>query len=190
MKIHIQEVHLHNEDPVLAGRLSGRRAFARAVEELSTLEPGRVVALDFRAVDLATSSFLSEAVLALRDHLSGRQPPAYLIVANLNQAVEEELEYLLSRASDALLSCTISNAAHRTSKIKILGTLEPALRDTYELVRKRGLASAIELHSESSGQSNIGPTAWNNRLATLVKKSLLLEVTQGRSKKYRPVLEQ
>jgi hypothetical protein len=35
----------------------------------------------------------------------------------------------------------------------------------------------------------VGATAWNNRLTSLAAKSLVVEILQGRTKKYRPVLE-
>jgi len=72
----------------------------------------------------------------------------------------------------------------------LLGALEPKLNDTLELVKQRGEASAVELHSDSDEAKKIGPTAWNNRLNTLAAKSLLMEVWQGgRTKKYRPIME-
>ena len=62
-------------EPVLAGRLAGKRAFLSALEQLPEMAEPTLVLLDFRDVALATSSYLSEAVLTLRDHLRLRRHP-------------------------------------------------------------------------------------------------------------------
>lgn len=175
-----------DEEPTLAGRLCGKRALVRFLEGLPPLADPAVVALDFKGVALATSSFLDEAVLHFRDHLRLGRTPASLIVANLGDGVEEELDDLLIRASDALLSCKLSDHSE-VSDVRLLGNLEPKLKETFDLVNKKGEASATELHTESDDP--IKATAWNNRLNALVAKSLLIEIPLGRAKKYRPVLE-
>jgi len=53
-------------EPILAGRLTGKRAFVTALEALPEMVEPTLVLLDFRNVDFATSSFLSEVVLPLR----------------------------------------------------------------------------------------------------------------------------
>lgn len=186
MNIQTVAMHRPSDDPVLAGRLNGKRAFASAIEQVA-FEAPTIVVLDFRSVALATSSFLSEVVLPLRDHLRTRQPPGFVVVANLTETVREELDDLLTRSSDAVMSC--STTAGGVSNAKLLGTLEHSLRETFDLVKQKGEASAVELYSESGESKGVGPTAWNNRLAMLAAKSLLIELPRGRAKKYRPVLE-
>lgn len=176
--------------PVLAGRLDGKRAFARTLEALPTIAAPTLVVLDFNGAEIATSSFLDEAVIRCRDHLRLGRSPAYLMVANLNTQIEEELHDLLVRASDAMVSCTISGNGHIGDK-KMLGALEPKLSETLELVKQKGGASAVQLHDEADdAEKKIGPTAWNNRLSSLAAKGLVVEVVQpGRTKKYRPIME-
>ncbi|MEQ9795603.1 hypothetical protein [Parvibaculum sp.] len=176
--------------PILAGRLDGKRSFARTLEILPTITAPTLVVLDFNGVELATSSFLDEAVIRCRDHLRLGRSPAYLMVANLNAQIEEELSDLLVRANDALVSCTISGNGHIDDK-KMLGALEPKLNETLELVKQKGAASAVQLHDEAGeSEKKIGPTAWNNRLSSLAAKGLVVEVVQpGRAKKYRPIME-
>jgi hypothetical protein len=177
-----------NEEPVLAGRLEGKRIFRRVLEELPIFPDTTLLLLDFRGVELATSSFLSEAVLPLRDHLRFRRPPAYVVVANLSEKVAEELDELLVRMGEAILSCDIS-ANGDISEVHLSGRLEQKLLDTFNLIRQKGLASAVELHAESHESGGIGPTAWNNRLNILTGKSLVVEIAEGRTKKFQPVLE-
>lgn len=177
-------------EPVLAGRLDGKRSFARTLETLPIITAPTLVLLDFNGVELATSSFLDEAVIRCRDHLRLGRSPAYLMVANLKAQIEEELSDLLVRASDAMVSCTITGNGHIDNK-KMLGALEPKLSETLELVKQKGSASAVQLHDEAEeSEKKIGPTAWNNRLSSLAAKSLVVEMVQpGRTKKYRPIME-
>ena len=147
-----------------------------------------LVLLDFRNVDLATSSFLSEVVLPLRDHLRLRHPPGYAVAANLSETVREEVEEMLRRSGDALLTCT-TNAAGHISEVQLCGKLEDKLQETLSLVSRKRETTAAQLHEESREVDAVGATAWNNRLASLAAKSLVVEVLQGRTKKYRPVLE-
>jgi hypothetical protein len=187
MKLTSIQITRPDEEPILAGRLGGKRMFLKALEEMPSLSEPTVVILDFAGVDLATSSFLSELLIPLRDHLRFRRPPGYVVVANANDRVIEEMDELLSRIGDALLACKSAN--DKISRIELVGKLDPKLLETLELVRRQGETSAVELHSYSTDSDSIGPTAWNNRLAALARKSLVIEIPQGRLKKYRPILE-
>ncbi len=177
-----------NEEPILAGRLSGKRTFLRVLEEIPSFTAPTLLILDFRGVELATSSFLSEAVLPLRDHLRFRRPPAYVVVANLADKVAEEFDELLIRTSDAILACDI-RANGDIAHVRLVGKLEEKLLETFNLIRQKGTASAVELHAELRESDGIGPTAWNNRLSVLTSKSFVMEIAQGRTKKYQSVLE-
>jgi hypothetical protein len=175
------------DEPVLAGRLSGKRAFLSALGRLPVIAEPTLILLDFAGVDLATSSFLSESVLPLRDHLGVRGQPGYVVAANLNDVVREEIEEMLRRSGDALITCT--NTAGGIRDVQLCGKLEDKLRETLGLVSSKGETTAAALQKECRDTDPVGPTAWNNRLATLAAKRLVVEVLQGRTKKYRPVLE-
>jgi hypothetical protein len=175
------------DEPVLAGRLSGKRAFLAALEQLPDMAEPTLVLLDFAGVDLATSSFLSEAVLPLRDHLRLRGQPGYVVAANLKDDVREEIEEMLRRSGDALLACT-TTAGDQIGDVQLCGKLEDKLHETLSLVSRKGETTAARLHEESHAADPVGATAWNNRLASLATKRLVVEILQGRTKKYRPVL--
>ncbi len=93
-------------DPILAGRLSGKRAFVAALEQFPELPEPTLVLLDFSGVDFATSSYLSEMLVPLRDHLRLRHQPGYVVAANLSDKVREEIEEMLRRSGDAFLTCS------------------------------------------------------------------------------------
>jgi hypothetical protein len=175
-------------EPILAGRLSGRRAFVSALEQLPEMNEPALVLLDFTGVDLATSSYLSEVLVPLREHLRMRRQPGYAVAANMNEKVREEVEEMLRRSGDAFLTCT-TDSAGQIADVQLCGRLDEKLQETLKLVSRKRETTAAQLHEETRGVDTIGATAWNNRLATLAAKSLVVEILQGRTKKYRPVLE-
>src|ERR1700683_1982526 len=81
---------------VLAGAPRGRRVLAQLLEcvdrEPETPEP---VFLDFTDIDVATASFLREAVLGFKDSVRQRKQNLYPVVANLNDNLVDELKLLL-----------------------------------------------------------------------------------------------
>ncbi len=77
--------------------------FVSTLDDMPVLTEPALVVLDFAGIELATSSFLSELLIPLRDHLRFRRPPGYVVVANANEKVCEEMEDMLSRIGDAVL---------------------------------------------------------------------------------------
>ena len=55
--------------------------------------------------------------------------------------------------------------------------------------RARLILETVDAMAAAWSIERVGATAWNNRLASLAAKSLVVEILQGRTKKYRPVLE-
>jgi hypothetical protein len=175
-------------DPILAGRLSGQRAFVAALEQFPELMEPTLVLLDFTGVDLATSSYLNQVLVPLRDHLRLRREPGYAVAANLHHNVREEIEEMLRRSGEAFLTCT-TDASGQITDVQLCGRLDEKLQETLKLVSRKRETTAAQLHEESRAVDTVGATAWNNRLASLAAKSLVVEILQGRTKKYRPVLE-
>lgn len=185
MKFVTVKIWQPTDEPYLAGRIDGRRALVRLLEAVPQERDTLLVIVDFLGVELATSSFLSESVLRLRDHLRLGGVATYLAVANLSELVAEEFDDLLRRAGDALVACEMG-ADDQPVNGRLIGRLDPKLAETLELLAAKGEASAVDLHGV--GDRGIGPTAWNNRLSSLAAKSLVEEIPSGRSKKYRPLL--
>jgi hypothetical protein len=181
-------MHRPGVDPILAGRLLGQRAFVAALERFPEQTEPTLVLLDFTGVDLATSSYLSEVLVPLRDHLRLRRQPGYAVAANLNEKVREEIEELLRRSGEAFLTCAVDTSGKITD-VQLCGRLDDKLQETLKLVSHKRETTAAQLHEEFRSVESVGATAWNNRLASLAAKSLVVEVLQGRMKKYRPVLE-
>jgi hypothetical protein len=71
---------------------------------------------------------------------------------------------------------------------RILGEVDPKQRVALESVRLLGEADAATLQKRFADE-NVGVTAWNNRLAALSAKGILVATQRGRAKSYRLVLE-
>jgi hypothetical protein len=174
---------------VLAGALNGKRALGKLVE-MTVQEPfePEPVYLDFSKVEVATASFLRESVLTLRDIVRGQRSNFYPVIANANANIRDELiELVDGRRSDVLITCTLSESSTVTD-VALIGELEPVQRRTFELVRQSGETDAgglMRAHGASDGTTHT--TAWNNRLTSLAFLGLLVEVSQGRTKRYKPL---
>jgi hypothetical protein len=170
---------------VLAGVPNGRRALATLLERTSP-EPtvAEAVYLDFANVEVATASFLREAVLTFRNTVRGRRSNLYPIVANANQLIMDELTLLITPYHDVLMSCCLSLEGV-ASKPTLIGELDPKQRLTFDLVRERGETDASELMRVYGAEERVRQTAWNNRLTALATLGLVFETSQGRAKRYR-----
>jgi len=171
---------------MLAGALSGRKVYAKLME-LTAREPiePEPLFLDFEGVEIATASFLRESVLNFRDTVRLRRSNFYPVVANATDDVAEELNVLLVPRRDVLMLCTLKDG--KPDKPRLLGDLEPKQQVTFELVKKKGETNAAELY-EHHNSDKVEQTAWNNRLAALAGLGLIIELSQGRAKRYRPLL--
>lgn len=184
MRIPLYEIS--GRQAILSGVQAGRRVFAGMVAHAAPPSSAETAYLDFSGIEVATGSFLRESVMAFRDYARSTLPDLYPVVANPSEAVTEELDFLLKHRKDALLSCRLGpNGA--VTEGSVLGELENGYRIAFDLVARLRTASAPDLAAQ--GDANIGPTAWNNRLAFLASRGLLMERRAGKSKMFTPVLE-
>jgi len=185
MRIHMMELV---GGAVLAGAVSGRKALAKLIE-LTDQEPlvPEPVFLDFAGVDVATASFLRETVLAYRDTVRRRRSNFYPVIANANALVEEELKVLVTSDGNVLMLCALDENNH-PHEPRLLGKLDPKQRLTFDLVQRRHETDAAELMREYGENEGVKQTAWNNRLSALANRGLVVELSEGRAKRYRPLL--
>ena len=74
------------------------------------------------------------------------------------------------------------------SHVALLGELEAKQRVTFHLVKRHGETDAGELMRAYGDREKVRhATAWNNRLSSLASLGLVMEVRQGRLKRYRPL---
>jgi hypothetical protein len=187
MRINMKEVGKRN---VLAGALNGRAALGRLLEraaaEPSAPEP---VFLDFEDVEVATASYLRESVVAFRGVIRGRDSLYYPVVANPNDAVRDELLELARTRGDVFMTCALAEDG-TVSKTALTGELEAKQLLTFRLVQEHGETDAGVLMREYGEREKLrNATAWNNRLSSLAALGLIMEVRQGRLKRYRPIFQ-
>lgn len=112
------------------------------------------VLLDFAGINVATASFLREAVLDYLDAIRRRHSNFYPVVANENQVVEEELKVLVSSDADVLMLCLLDEN-DQPHEPRLLGRLDPKQRLTFDLVQKRHETDAAELMREHRETLNL-----------------------------------
>jgi hypothetical protein len=184
-------LEVHERHTVLAGANVGAAVFESLAARFppSPAHP-RALFVDFAKVELATASFLREAVLKLKAHSRTLQSNWYPVICNANSSVLEELEVVCLARSDAMLSCQ-ADSTGQVSHVRLIGKLDQKQREAFEFVVATGGATARDLMEARSSPSEgvTSPTAWNNRLSVLVEKGLVFESYVGRQKLYTPILK-
>ena len=176
----------YTTEGVLASSIEGQKAFADLVQKTPAVSAPEVCFLDFDGISVATASFLRDSVVAYRNHTRSHWAYLYPVLANMNAAVKEEFADFLRTRGDAFVICALSSDDHPTD-VQVIGQLDGKQLTALKAVLALGETDARTLAAQADEE--VGPTAWNNRLAALVEKGLLVEVTTGRNKRYRPVLE-
>lgn len=176
-------------DDVLAGAREGVAMLAKLIDGLGPAEDAQLVILDFHDIRVATGSYLRESVLGFRSYCRQRTPASAVVIANADPVVAEELRNLLNAAGDALVTCDLP-ASDVPRNGRVLGSLEEKQRATLDAVLRLGEADARALHEKFQRTETIGVTGWNNRLAALAEKGILIEEREGRAKRFRPVLKE
>lgn len=97
------------------------------------------------------------------------------------------MDVYLKDRNDAIWACSL-DTDDAASDPHILGELDSAQINTLKLISEHQPISAPEL-AKLRPDEGIGTTAWNNRLATLAAKGILMELKQGKTKMFSPVME-
>ena len=175
---------------MLAGALNGRSALGRLLERVAA-EPAAPdpVFLDFESIEVATASYLRESIVGFRDVIRGRDSLYYPVIANPNEPVRDELLELARARGDVFMTCALAEDG-AVSRTALTGDLEAKQLLTFRLVQKHGETDAGELMREYGEREKVRhATAWNNRLSSLASLGLIVEMRQGRLKRYRPLFQ-
>ena len=177
------DLQVYAEDGILAGSDTGRMVQAKLLAMTGKESDGpELCFLDFRGIEVATASFLREAIFAFRDTVRNRKSNLYPVLANASELVRDELQVLVKSVGQAIMICSLSKNGH-VEDVELIGDLERKQRLTFELVQERGETDAAALMREQ--KEAVGQTAWNNRLSGLADLGLVIELSEGRSKRYR-----
>ncbi|HEY4329737.1 MAG TPA: hypothetical protein VGN88_08370 [Phycisphaerae bacterium] len=168
----------------LAGAADGATWIQAVRPRVDAAQPG-LYAIDFTGIRIATVSWLREAVLALCRYAAAIRPEIRFVATGLSQLVRDELEVALEATGSVLIAADLRMDSVLT-KPMVLGKLDPALRDTLRAIEDRPEFDATFVSQAIPG---VGLSAANNRLASLEAKGILSSERRGRSRFYRPILE-
>jgi hypothetical protein len=169
------------EFPTLTGVDRARRLLAKLIAWTADESPKGTLIIDFTGIADASASFLREAILAFRDYVRAYQPELFPVLANIAATVREELDALLKARGEAMPACRIDDAG-KAVDATIIGTLEPSLSQTLDMVRTRGPLALSDLPVETRA------TTWSNRLASLIRQGFVVPIPEPNKRLYRYVL--
>jgi hypothetical protein len=179
-------IHSIAKTSILAGAQPGRAVLAHLVAHTPRGGVPRKVFLDFTGIEAATGSFLRECVFGFRDFCRTSAPSVYPVLANLDPTVEEEVEFYAQQRNEAVWSCRLSEQGTVESE-RLIGRemLDAGHDEALGLVESLTEATAPAMSRAT--ESKLRPTTWNNRLAALSSKGLVVEMQRGKTKVFQPV---
>lgn len=175
--MHKYELHklikeeLNNGSSDLVTRPSGQVVRNRIERDIAKEEAEAVIALDFSKIGIIDYSCADEIVAKLISRLlGGEYGKKYFILTGLNENQEENIEVALERKGLAAI------AEKRNGQKVLLGSLNNYLKETLELVMKKGGLTAKELSQAMNLEANTSGT----RLLNLHKKRLVKRIEEIR----------
>jgi len=171
-KLHnLLKEELKNGSSDLVTRPSGQVIRERIERDIAKEKNGEVIALDFSKIGIIDYSCADEIVAKLISRLlSGEYGDKYIVLTGLNENQKENIEVALERKELAVM-------AHMKDNKKILlGTLNNYLKETLNLILKKGKITANDLSESLKLPANTSGT----RLLNLHKKRLVKRIDEIR----------
>lgn len=166
----VKEV-LNNGSSDLVTRPSGQIIRNRIETYIAKEEAGAVIALDFSEIGIIDYSCADEIVAKLISRLlGGEYGKKYFILTSLNENQEENIEVALERKGLAAI------VQKRNGQKVLLGSLNNYLKETLDLIMKKGGLTAKELSQAMDLEANTSGT----RLLNLHKKRLVKRIGETR----------
>ena len=163
---------LGNGSSDLVTRPSGQAIRERIERDIAKEKDGEVIALDFSKIGIIDYSCADEIVAKLISRLvSGEYGDKYIVLTGLNDNQKENIEVALERKNLALI------AEMKGGAKSIIGNLNNYLKETLELIMKKGKLTAGELSDSLKLPANTSGT----RLLNLYKKKLVRRITEIRA---------
>lgn len=175
----MHEEHVELTSAILGGRDSQLKE--ELLARLKTLPGNSLLVLDCGQVQFMDYSWADEVVASLLKASRKSKTPRFVVVRRPSQSVSESIAAAVSLHG---LTCVQVDAE---GKATVLGSLSPALLQTYNLAVARGQISAQDL------PDTLSPSTKSNRLKELERRGLLYRVGEevidggGRRFIYEPV---
>ena len=155
---------LKNGSNDLVTRPSGQVIRERIEGDIAQEEDGTIVALDFSKIGIIDYSCADEIVAKLISRLlSGEYGDKYITLTGLTENQKENIEVALERKDLAVM------AQMKDERKILLGSLNNYLKETLNLILKKGRITAKDLSESMKLEANTSGT----RLLNLFKKRLV-----------------
>ncbi len=160
---------LKNGSNDLVTRPSGQVIRERIERDIAGEGDGEVIALDFSKIGIIDYSGADEIVAKLISRLlSGEYGDKYITLTGLNENQRENIEVALERKDLAVM------AEMQDGEKILLGSLNNYLKETLNLILKKGRITAKELSESMKLEANTSGT----RLLNLHKKRLVKRIEE------------
>ena len=160
---------LKNGSNDLVTRQSGQVIRERIERDIAGEGDGMVIALDFSKIGVIDYSCADEIVAKLVSRLLGDEyGDKYIVLIGLNENQKENIEVALERKELAVM------AQMKDGRKILLGSLNNYLKETLNLILKKGKISAKDLSESMKLEANTSGT----RLLNLHKKRLVKRVDE------------
>jgi hypothetical protein len=162
---------LKNGSSDLVTRPSGQAIRNRIERDIENEKDGTVIALDFSKIGIIDYSCADEIVAKLISRLlSGEYGDKYIVLTGLNENQKENIEVALERKELAVM------AQMKNGQKILLGSLNNYLKQTLNLILKKGKITAKELSEAMKLEANTSGT----RLLNLHKKRVVKRTEEMR----------
>ncbi len=158
---------LKNGSSDLVTRQSGQVIRERIERDIAAEPDGEIIALDFSKIGIIDYSCADEIAAKLISRLiSGEYGDKYIILTGINENQKENIEVALERKGLAVI------AEMRDKKKILIGSLNNYLKETLDVIQKKGKITAKELCEAKRLEANTS----GMRLLNLYKKRLTKRV--------------
>jgi len=165
----ILKEELKNGSSDLVTRPSGQVIRNRIEKDMENEKDGEIIALDFSKIGIIDYSCADEVVAKLISRLlSGEYGDKYIILIGLNENQRENIEVALERKELAIM------AQMKNGKKALLGDLNNYLKETLNLILKKGKITASDLSEYLKLPANTSGT----RLLNLHKKRVVRRIEE------------
>ena len=174
--------------PRLNGATKAQLDLPKFVKEFTKVNKGEAIALDFKGIEQVSASYWNVVVPAVYSFAADEEQEVFPIICNVEENSLEDLKIALKNRGIAVLLA--KKKAEFLSDLELIGQIDDTHKEAFNLVNSYREISAGDLASQNEDKAgSIGLSGWNNRLATLYRMRLIRRVKQGRSFKYKPVVE-
>jgi hypothetical protein len=164
----------------LLGKTDGQRDAPKFVNLVLGDDREESLLWDWTGIQVATASYFATTLIPLMKMITSGELAKYFLLTGLNKNCLDELSLVLN--AEGLVAMVVKMRSEKVASVDLVGKLDAVYTSTFKEVLRHGAISAAKLFKESQqrGKSQIGKTAWVNRLTGLNRLRLLRKEKVGR----------